>query len=243
MAAQLAQVTCRGRRTRLASSRRNEKRSHRSRSLRQTTTEDTEVCCAAQAPQAVPEVQRPAHLPAVEHQFSVNLVLEAEALVTEVDDRVVHGLAAVMERLVSSAKAPQGAAQALTKFHGVRAPGISIGEYVMRIRKFFHCSVECFVLALVYIDRMTKKHPDIVVGHLTCHRIVLCSMMLSAKFQDDVFYKNTFYGKVGGLALAEVNALEKHMLQMMDYRLHVMPEEFELYRSLLCKAAEGAGAC
>lgn len=161
---------------------------------------------------------------------------EAAAQASACTDEVVAGLAVALERMASLA--PEG--EQLTSFHCVRAPGVSIRDYLGRIRKFFGCSLECYVMGLLYIDRLIKRHPNIVVSRLSCHRLLICSMMLAAKFQDDVFYANSFYAKVGGLRVQELNNLEAKMVQLLDFRLCISPEEFELYRSILCKASAAA---
>ncbi|KAF4727497.1 mitochondrial peripheral inner membrane protein, partial [Perkinsus olseni] len=42
------------------------------------------------------------------------------------------------------------------EFTGTYTPCISVWNYLQRLSKFFHCSSECFVLALVYLDRAVK---------------------------------------------------------------------------------------
>jgi len=153
------------------------------------------------------------------------------------DEQVVVGLAIAIERMAALATR----AETVTDFHCASAPAMSIRDYIDRVRKFFGCSIECYVVGLVYIDRLVKHHPDIVVSPLSCHRLLITSILLAAKFQDDVFYTNTFYAKVGGLKLNELNVLEQRMLGLLDYRLFVPPSEYELYRRILCRAA-GASA-
>jgi len=148
---------------------------------------------------------------------------------------VVVGLATALEHMAALATKPE----AMTCFHCVRPPAVSVRDYLGRIRKFFGCTLECYVLGLVYIDRLIKLRPNVVVSTLSCHRLLLCSMVLAAKFHDDCFYSNSFYAKVGGLKIEELNGLERKMLQLLDYKLLVQPEEFELYREILCKAAAG----
>jgi hypothetical protein len=43
---------------------------------------------------------------------------------------------------------------------------ISIGKYAA-------CSGECFVLALVYIDRIIQSNPTFVVNSLNIHRLLI----------------------------------------------------------------------
>lgn len=116
-----------------------------------------------------------------------------------------------------------------TRFHCVRAPQISLHDYLQRIATFFHCSPACFVVALVYIDRIMSAEPTFVVNKLCVHRLAVVSIMVAAKFIDDDYYSNAFYGKVAGLVPSEVNALEARLISMLRWRLHVQPEQYERY--------------
>ena len=79
----------------------------------------------------------------------------------------VSSLACVLNHLVSLPNDKEGT---FTRFHAVKAPSISIHDYLIRIHKYFACSPECFVLCIVYIDRIIKSQPDFVVSHLNIHR-------------------------------------------------------------------------
>jgi hypothetical protein len=45
--------------------------------------------------------------------------------------------------------------------------------------------------------------------------------LISIKYNDDDYYKNDYYAKVGGVAIAELNKLESELLDMLDYELYV----------------------
>ena len=85
----------------------------------------------------------------------------------------------------------------ITKFHALRAPGIGIKDYLSRVAKYAACSGECFVLCLVYIDRIIQSNPNFIVNSLNIHRLLITSIMLSAKYFDDQYYNNSYYAKVG----------------------------------------------
>jgi len=55
-------------------------------------------------------------------------------------------------------------------FVSVIKPEMSIKEYCVRLAKHLHISESWFILALVYIDRLTEKHPRILVSSFTIHR-------------------------------------------------------------------------
>lgn len=147
----------------------------------------------------------------------------------------VSALADVLTHL--SALRPPTTGQRVTKFHSVRPPQLPIRDYLFRIAKYFQCSRECFVLCLVYIDRIVKLHPDFTICSLNIHRLLVTSVMLAVKFFDDVYYSNAYYAKVGGVKTREVNILEGQFLQLIEWRLHVTPEEFDQYRAHVCNAS------
>ncbi|CAO3684662.1 unnamed protein product [Rhizopus stolonifer] len=53
--------------------------------------------------------------------------------------------------------------------------------------------------------------------------------MISSKLYSDVFFTNTRYAKVGGLPVAELNALEIEFLYMNEYNVYVTIEELQEY--------------
>eukprot|EP00401_Gymnodinium_catenatum_P020198 CAMPEP_0117515044 /NCGR_PEP_ID=MMETSP0784-20121206/30378_1 /TAXON_ID=39447 /ORGANISM="" /LENGTH=275 /DNA_ID=CAMNT_0005310851 /DNA_START=95 /DNA_END=922 /DNA_ORIENTATION=+ len=147
----------------------------------------------------------------------------------------VTALANVLTHLASLAGRPQR----VTRFHAIRAPQLSVHDYLMRISTYFQCSDECFVLGLVYIDRIVKLHPEFTISNLNIHRLLVTSVMLAAKFFDDVYYSNSYYAKVGGVRTQELNALEALFLRLIEWRLHVLPEEYDSYRLHVLTAVSG----
>ncbi|KAJ7526520.1 hypothetical protein O6H91_16G009800 [Diphasiastrum complanatum] len=73
----------------------------------------------------------------------------------------------------------------LTLFHGLRAPAISIENYLDRIFRYADCSPSCFVVAYAYIDRFLEKQPDMLITHFNVHRLLITSIMVAAKVLDD----------------------------------------------------------
>ena len=108
-----------------------------------------------------------------------------------------------------------------------------------RINRYAGCSPECFVLALVYIDRLIARN-GLALTSLNVHRVIITAVMLAAKFFDDQYYNNAYYAKVGGIPCVEINALELEMLFSCGFSLAVTSDVFERYFSELaghCLAA------
>ena len=104
---------------------------------------------------------------------------------------IVRVLACVLDKLVAT-NDRLGSNHQITKFHALRAPNISVKDYLERIFKYASCSSECFVLALIYIDRVIQRN-QFVVNSLNVHRVLITAIMLAAKFFDDQYYNNGMF--------------------------------------------------
>lgn len=175
---------------------------------------------------------------------------------------LVKVLASVLDRLVlSNATLARQDPGQVTKFHALKAPGIGILPYLeryvtichsclvssdhwnvqsdlyvpscpLRIQQYASCSNECFILALIYIDRLIQRN-NFLLTELNVHRVVITAILLAAKFFDDAYYNNAYYSKVGGVLVSEMNGLEVDFLFRINFSLHVSPEEFEKYKDEL----------
>eukprot|EP01138_Halocafeteria_seosinensis_P015740 gb/GECG01016061.1/.p1 GENE.gb/GECG01016061.1/~~gb/GECG01016061.1/.p1 ORF type:complete len:284 (+),score=30.18 gb/GECG01016061.1/:1-852(+) len=140
----------------------------------------------------------------------------------------VHVLADVLNRIVDENDKKGSDSSPVTKFHALRAPAISILDYLERILRYASCSSECFILALIYIDRLIQRN-QLVLSSLNVHRIIITSVMLAAKFFDDQYFNNAYYAKVGGVPCDEMNALEMEFLFSINFSLHVNTDTYCRY--------------
>jgi len=116
---------------------------------------------------------------------------------------------------------------------------MSIQQYLARILKYYESSHECLVISLIHIDRIVTRHPEFPINSLSIHRILATSIMCAAKFFDDIYYSNAYYAKVAGINVREMNNLEAQYLWMLDWRLHVMPEEYNEFLDAVLGAYSG----
>lgn len=116
----------------------------------------------------------------------------------------------------------------LPKFQSSELPGISILAYLERIAEYSKCSPSCFVIALIYIDRLLRAQ-DVVLTYFNVHRIVITSVLLAAKSCDDEYYNNAYYARLGGISIHEMNLLELEFIQLVNFSLFVTPNTFFAY--------------
>jgi len=129
----------------------------------------------------------------------------------------------------------------VTRFHALRAPRTPIKSYLERITRYTKCSEECLVLALIYIDRLIKNNGDFLVVSLNVHRLMLTSIMVSAKFFDDQQCNNAYFGKLGGVSCKEIDLIEIEFLFVLNFNLCVEIEIFMRYSTLLRKISQSGG--
>jgi len=134
---------------------------------------------------------------------------------------VVVTLANILSNTVSLGKPSR-----VTCFDSVSPPDVSLQSYFVRLFEHLRCSPECFVHALVYLDRFAELNPDCALSRTNVHRLFLTATVVALKYFDDVTGKNTVYARIGGITVRELNALEGRFLCMINWRAYVSQEDF-----------------
>jgi hypothetical protein len=117
-------------------------------------------------------------------------------------------------------------------FYSTIPASVSIGGYIERITKYTHCEESTLIASLIYIDRMCELN-NIYLMQENIHRIVFASIILAIKYNEDDYYTNNYYSKVGGIIVKEFNLLEYELLKSLKYCLYIKCETFEKYRNYL----------
>lgn len=111
----------------------------------------------------------------------------AELESPEVMPKVINFLSCLLHRVAESNDTTSRLdAQRISVFHGLTRPTISIQSYLERIFKYANCSPSCFIVAYVYLDRFTQKQPLLPINSFNVHRLLITSVLVSAKFMDDM---------------------------------------------------------
>eukprot|EP01136_Pigoraptor_vietnamica_P013193 Opistho-1_new@53948 len=161
---------------------------------------------------------------------SVSAGAGIDQLVADSPERIIAMLAGLLEQLiVRNDRLPVR----LNHFHARSPPPISIRSYLQRFAKYAPFGNECFIIVLIYLDRIVQRC-GVVVTSLNVHRLLVTGLMLASKYSQDKYYTNKHYAKVGGLPVQELNMLEIEFLLMIDFELHANIEWLERYYAQLC---------
>lgn len=159
-----------------------------------------------------------------------NMDYEAEADVPRTGTEYLSYIPIVLNQMIKMNKSSQE--DQITSFHSSKVPEITIKQYIERIGKYIGCSNECFVLLMIYVDKIIKHH-SFSLSLLCIHRIIITAAMLAAKFFDDIYYPNSYYAKIGGVSTQELNQLEVYFLNLLGYKLYVSAHEYNIYRNYI----------
>ena len=162
----------------------------------------------------------------------VNLQGVKELVGTGDATAIIEVLSRVLTQLIDLNRNVTSKQQVITKFQSSYPPTISILAYLERINKYAKCSPNCFIVALIYIDRLIETR-NVILSTLNVHRVLITSVMLATKVFDDEFYKNAYYAKLGGVSTQEINSLELEFLSLMNFDFFVTVETFEKYQKEL----------
>ncbi|EGC32734.1 hypothetical protein DICPUDRAFT_37885, partial [Dictyostelium purpureum] len=113
-------------------------------------------------------------------------------------------------------------------------PSISISDYVKRLVQYLGCSKSCFIIALIYLDRIVKEK-QVHINSYNIHRLYFSSILVSIKFYDDYFYPLEIYSRVGGVSIQETNKMERGLLELLNFNVNISLGEYNEYLYYLDK--------
>ena len=117
-------------------------------------------------------------------------------------------------------------------FYSKNIPLISIKDYLEHIYKYTKMDSSTIVLILIYIDRICNIN-KCKLSYYIIHKLILASMMLAIKYNEDEIYSLKFYAKIGGVSLAEICNFEYYFLCLINYNLYVSEDLFNKYNDYI----------
>ena len=105
---------------------------------------------------------------------------------------------------------------------------MTLKTYFERINRYSNIQQSTLIIILIYVDRMCITSGIILNPH-NIHRIILGCMILAIKYNEDEYYNNEYYAKVGGVSLDEMNDLEDASFNLIDHNLFISEDIYKKY--------------
>ena len=102
-------------------------------------------------------------------------------------------------------------------FISKKIPNVSIQNYLDRLAKYSKIENNTLLLVLIYIDRICELN-KIRLNYFNIHKLILGGLLIAIKYNEDDYFSNTFYSKVGGVTQ-----------KLIDFNLYVSDELFIRY--------------
>ena len=122
-------------------------------------------------------------------------------------------------------------------FEGEKAP-VKASSYVKRIMKYGGLSPCCFVVGMIYLERLKEIIPSLCLTSTNFQRLFLVAVMEAAKFLDDFYFSNKHWAEVGGISTQEINALELEFLFLLEFDVNIQRPEYDAYARCLTMPRE-----
>ena len=114
-------------------------------------------------------------------------------------------------------------------------PSITIKDYLERLYKYSKMNISTVILLLIYIDRITNIN-KFKLTYYIIHKLILSSMVVAIKYNEDDYFSIKYYAKLGGIPKAEMINLEFYFVTLLNFNLFVKIELFNKYNDNISSA-------
>lgn len=128
--------------------------------------------------------------------------------------------------------------QLIKPFLSKEIPSISIKDYLIRLNKYAKINKSTIIIILIYIDKVCRFN-HFKLTYYIIHKLILASMLISIKYNEDEYYSLSFYAKAGGVSKNEISNLEYQFLVLINFELYINEELFLKYTNYLEEEDEG----
>jgi hypothetical protein len=152
---------------------------------------------------------------------------------------IAEALTAVIARHAEIAKTTQQD-ERYSMYQTNAVPGILVEDYVHRIAEYTYVSPATLVAALVFLDRLSHRHPSLLFTQLNIFKLFFVAVRVGSKVVDLRTLNNKNFASVGGISNRHLNDLEARFLIDIRFDLFLAPREFNLYAQRITSPASQA---
>ena len=118
-----------------------------------------------------------------------------------------------------------------------KIPSISIYDFLERLVKYSKIEKSTLILILIYIDKFCDMN-NVNLTFYNIHKLILSSLVIAAKYNEDKYLSNEFYAKIGGITKKEIDILEYQFLTLINFSLYINDEIYYKYEDFIQKEGE-----
>ena len=120
----------------------------------------------------------------------------------------------------------------INPFDSKKIPVKKISELLENLMDITDTDISTLIIMVIYFRRLVKTKQ---ITEKSIHKAILIAFIIADKFNSDSTYYNSCFLDVLGIDLEELNKLEVHMLNYLDFNLCFKTEKYNKYYDFLCK--------
>ena len=123
-------------------------------------------------------------------------------------------------------------AQSKMIFTSKQLPTISLSDYLNRIINYTKVEHSTLIAAMIYLKRYCTQTKTMLNEYNT-HRLLVTSIIVSIKFNEDEKFNNLFYSVIAGTDLRQMNQLEEDFLDGLNFNMFIDERSYDLFERSL----------
>jgi hypothetical protein len=139
----------------------------------------------------------------------------------------ISAISEILNKLIQTNQ-KQNKPEMLTYFHSETIPQISLMDYLLRIQQYSNIELSTLIISLIYLDRIYCMN-KLTLNFHNIHKLLLTSVLMSIKYNEDSLYRNDYFAEIGGVSLKELNQMEIEFLSGIQFNLFVNNDLYDKY--------------
>lgn len=166
---------------------------------------------------------------------SVNTSFESQCPISpNLKNHIISAIALNLKDLIEENKKNNNFFWKDNIFYLEQIPPISLEDYIRHLVKYTDMNISTLILSIIYIDQFCEKYRYILSLN-NIYRLLLISVFISQKFNEDVMVDAKTYANIAGVSLDDLKMLELQMCTALNFEFFVKSEYYQQYFAYFSK--------
>ena len=166
---------------------------------------------------------------------SVNTSFESQCPISpNLKNHIISAIALNLKDLIEENKKNNNFFWKNNIFYLEQIPPISLEDYIRHLVKYTNMNISTLILSIIYIDQFCEKYRYILSLN-NIYRLLLISVFISQKFNEDVMVDAKTYANIAGVSLDDLKMLELQMCTALNFEFFVKSEYYQQYFAYFSK--------
>jgi len=166
---------------------------------------------------------------------SINTSFESQSPISpSLKNHIINAIALNLKDLIEENKKNNNFFWKDNIFYLEQIPPISLEDYIRHLVKYTEMNISSLILSIIYIDQFCEKYRYILSLN-NIYRLLLVSVFISLKFNEDVMVDAKNYANIAGVSLDDLKMLELQMCTALNFEFFVKSEYYQQYFAYFSK--------